>query len=90
MEREIIRVQASSRFPTYDTLTIADMTIDETLDAAYTWLCQRRKDWPPNANVWRFRRDWPWQKTRLREELLTGTYRTRSQGVNFLNSFDFV
>ena len=57
-----------------DVLTIADIVTDEILDAAYTWLCKRRKDWSANADVWRFRHNWWQEKERLREELLTGTY----------------
>jgi hypothetical protein len=55
-------------------LTIADIVTDEILDAAYTWLCKRRKDWSASADVWRFRQNWLQEKERLREELLTGTY----------------
>ncbi len=55
-------------------LTIADIVTDEILDAAYTWLCKRRKDWSASADVWRFRQNWSQEKERLREELLTGTY----------------
>jgi RNA-directed DNA polymerase len=52
--------------------TIAD---DRVLDAAYTWLCERRKGWPSDADVWSLRFFWPTEKLRLREELLTGRYR---------------
>ncbi len=55
-------------------LTLADIVTDEILDTAYTWLCKRRKDWSASADVWRFRQNWPKEKGRLREELLTGTY----------------
>ncbi len=55
-------------------LTITDVVTDEILDAAYTWLCKRRKDWSASADVWRFRQNWAQEKERLREELLTGTY----------------
>ena len=54
--------------------TIAAIVTDDVLDAAYAWLCQRRKDWSADADVWRFRQDWPQEKERLREELLAGTY----------------
>ncbi len=44
------------------------------LDAAFDWLCKRRKDWPPHADVWRFRRDWPSEKAHIQRDLLAGTY----------------
>ena len=56
-------------------LAIADLVTDAVLDATYAWLCQQRQDWPPGADVWRFRRRWPDEKARLREELLAGSYR---------------
>jgi len=27
---------------------------DAVLDAAYAWLCQRRQDYPANADIWSF------------------------------------
>ena len=35
-------------------VTIAEIVADEVLDSAYAWLSERRKDWPPNADVWTF------------------------------------
>jgi hypothetical protein len=55
-------------------LTIEALLTDENLDGAFDWICQRRKDWPPDADVWRFRRNWPDEKARLRTDLLEGTY----------------
>jgi hypothetical protein len=57
-----------------DRMTIVTLVSDTVMDAAYAWLCQRRKDWPPVADVWRFRQRWPTEKAQLREELLIGTY----------------
>lgn len=54
--------------------TIADIVTNDILDAAYTWLCHRRKDWPEDADVWRFRQNWSGEKETLREELLAGIY----------------
>ena len=53
---------------------ITDIVADDILQTAYTWLCKRRRDYPPDADCWRFRRDWPVEKARLQEELLKGTY----------------
>lgn len=55
-------------------LTLADLVTDAVLDTAYAWLCQQRRDWPADADVWRFRQHWPEEKARLQEELLVGTY----------------
>ena len=55
-------------------LTIAAIATDALLDVAYAWLCQQRKDWPADANVWRFRQHWLDEKALLRVELLAGTY----------------
>lgn len=55
-------------------LTLADLATDDVLEEAYAWLCTRRKDWSPRADVWRFRHDWSVEKAQLREELFAGTY----------------
>ena len=47
---------------------------DGFLETTYTWLCKRRQDYPPDADCWRFRRDWLVEKARLQAELLAGTY----------------
>ena len=48
---------------------------DAILDDAYAWLCHRRRDYPANADVWSFRRDWAFEKRRLQAELRDGTFR---------------
>jgi len=47
----------------------------EVLELAYQWLCEQRKDYPHNADVWDVR--WRWEELRpeLQEQLLAGTYR---------------
>ena len=57
-----------------------DITLDDILDegileAAYTWLCKRRRNYPDHADVWNFRRHWKREIVRLRRELLEGSYR---------------
>jgi hypothetical protein len=47
---------------------------DNVLDAAYAWLCQRRKGYPPNADVWCFRHDWQAEKPSIQGALLRGAY----------------
>ena len=48
---------------------------EEVLNLAYEWLCERRKEFSYNADVWDLR--WRWEKIRpqLQEQLLAGTYR---------------
>ena len=35
------------------------------LDAAFVWLCQRRRAWPADADIWSFRHDRPHIKAAL-------------------------
>lgn len=48
---------------------------DAIMDEAYGWLCHRRRDYPANADIWSFRRNWPDEKQRIRSDLLAGLYR---------------
>ena len=54
---------------------LATIASDNTLDAAFAWLCKRRQDYPDGADVWDFRQAWPEEKARLRSDLLAGRYR---------------
>ena len=45
------------------------------LDAAYEWLCHRRKDYPANADIWWLRQRWQSEKPLLVRELATGRIR---------------
>ncbi len=54
---------------------LAAIASDGVLDAAFAWLCKRRRDYPDHADVWEFRRNWPQQKDRIRAELPSGGYR---------------
>ena len=54
---------------------LAAIASDSVLDAAFAWLCKRRRDYPDHADVWEFRRNWPRQKDRIRAELPSGRYR---------------
>ncbi len=51
---------------------LAAIASDSVLDAAFTWLCKRRRDYPDHADVWEFRRNWPQEKERIRAELPSG------------------
>ncbi|WP_375056777.1 hypothetical protein [Zobellella sp. DQSA1] len=43
--------------------------------AAYVWLCSRRRHAPPNADVWHLRHHWPNRGTALLRSVLAGDYR---------------
>jgi hypothetical protein len=36
------------------------------LDAAFAWLCKRRRAWPADADIWSIRHDWPDEKPRIK------------------------
>ena len=54
---------------------MAEIASGEVLAEAYKWLCERRKDYHHNADVWDVRWRWADLKTQLQERLLAGTYR---------------
>ncbi len=56
-------------------IVIKDIITDGVLESAYAWLCKRRQGYPCDADVWSFRRNWEQEKTRLKAELLEGSYR---------------
>jgi len=45
---------------------LAALLSNTTLDAAFCWLCQQRKDYSHNSDVWELRRNWPQGKEQLR------------------------
>ena len=51
------------------------LTSDDVLEAAYDWLCRRRRNYPADADVWSCRQRWPAKKDRLKAELAAGRYR---------------
>ena len=51
------------------------MASDDILDEAYAWLCYRRRDYPANADIWSFRRNWDTERKRLKDDLLTNSFR---------------
>jgi len=54
---------------------IEEIASDEMLDRAYQWMCERRKDYSANSDVWDVRWKWHDIKPRLRERLVEGGYR---------------
>ncbi len=55
-------------------VTIADIIADTVLNQAFAWLCKRRREYPADADVWSFRRNWHQEKATLKTELLEGSY----------------
>lgn len=55
--------------------SIAALTDEPVLSNAFDWLCRRRRDYPPAADVWDFRRHWVNEKRSLISQLLDGRYR---------------
>jgi hypothetical protein len=49
------------------------------LDDAYRWLCQQRKHFPPDADIWSFRYRYPAIKFDLLQEINSGGYRFSPQ-----------
>ncbi len=47
----------------------------ELLDVGYRWVCERRRDYSPNSDVWDLRRRWPAERDRISRDLKAGTYR---------------
>ncbi len=56
-------------------MPLARLASDTVLDAAYVWLCHRRRDYPADADVWSFRRHWPGEKRCIQADLLAGDFR---------------
>lgn len=55
------------------------ITSDAVIDAAYEWLCSRRRDYHFNNDVWQLRRWWTEKKPQLIAQLRAGQYRLREQ-----------
>jgi RNA-directed DNA polymerase len=49
------------------------------LDEAYHWLCQQRKHFPPNADIWHFRRLYFSINSDLLDQINSGDYRFSPQ-----------
>jgi hypothetical protein len=47
---------------------------DEIIDEAYKWLCNSRKDYQPNNDIWHLRFHWNDIKPLLQSSLLEGSY----------------
>ena len=49
------------------------------LDDAYRWLCQQRKHFPPDADIWSFGYRYPASKSDLLQEINSGQYQFSPQ-----------
>ena len=54
---------------------LAQLITESTLQTAFEWLCERRKQWSHNDDVWNIRRTWPLVRQQLQVALSSGTYR---------------
>ena len=48
---------------------------DTVIDQAYQWLCQQRRHWCANADVWQLRGHWHTEKRSIQQSLQRGDYR---------------
>ena len=53
----------------------SDAGLTRDWEAAWRWLCQRRRHAPPNADVWDVRFKWPQHHERWLNSVLAGQYR---------------
>ena len=56
-------------------MLIERITSHAVPEEVYDWLCRRRHDYHANSDIWSFRRDWPCEKLRVRQDLLAGHFR---------------
>ena len=52
-----------------------EIASESVLDQAYAWLCERRRDYSPNDDVWDVRWRWEELRPRLQDWLRAGVYR---------------
>jgi hypothetical protein len=52
-----------------------EIASESVLPQAYTWLCERRREYSPNYDVWNVRRRWEEIRPRLLDQLRAGAYR---------------
>ena len=53
---------------------ISRIAADDTLDAAFHWVCSRRVDYSHNSDIWELRRNWHGMKPAIQHALLSGEY----------------
>ena len=71
---------------------------DHILNLAFRWICEQRKKYPPNADIWWLRSQWSRIRSDIQAELLAGCYqlspvdriRTRDKAVELWCAKDAV
>ena len=53
---------------------LATFASDEVISAAFRWLCQQRRHWPADADVWDLRLHWDRERPAIQEALRRGEY----------------
>jgi hypothetical protein len=56
-------------------VSIGTIAANETLNAAFKWLCHRRQKQQHNADIWDLRWRWPEEKIRIQQLIRQGEYR---------------
>ena len=51
-------------------MILMQLTSDDVLDVANNWLCQRRRNYPADADLWSFRQSWPQEMDRIKADLV--------------------
>jgi hypothetical protein len=61
------------------------VTSDEVIERAYKWVCERRKHYHHNSDVWQLRRWWDEKKrlivAQLRSETAASAFARRGEGI---------
>lgn len=52
---------------------------EEIVDQSYAWLCEQRKHFPANADIWHFRHHWLTKRPEIIKQLLNGRYQFNPQ-----------
>jgi RNA-directed DNA polymerase len=68
-------LRPGTRRSNMSSISLATLADDNLLETAFAWLCQQRKDWPAQADVWDLRARWPEAKAELQAELRAGQFR---------------
>ena len=61
------------RLPIVD-IGITPLCNIEELDDAYAWVCELRKEYSPNSDIWNLRRHWKTLKSKILNQLNDGSY----------------
>ncbi len=56
-------------------MILTQLVSNDVLDTAYDWLCQRRRAYPADSDVWSFRQAWAREKDTLKAALAAGRFR---------------